>query len=102
MYEALRGAPLDVWERGDAKEIQRHLPIGDGELDELNLTAVGPLCLFGRIAHEYDRKTFAEALRDDELPPLELSETEMEAVRGGRLAENAREALDWFAEQLRT
>ena len=43
--------------------------------------------LLARIAHQTDLEDFTDMFRDGELPPLELSDEEMQAVKGGGLFE---------------
>ena len=41
------------------------------------------LQIYARIAHECDKEEFIDAFNNDELPPIELSESEMEMLNGG-------------------
>lgn len=39
--------------------------------------------ILARLAHEYDEEEFAKAVLSGEMPPMKLTEGEMELIRGG-------------------
>lgn len=81
-YEQFRSIPVETWEKEDAEEIVEHLRSeGHDELDASDVSA--SLRLMGKVAHEYDEETFSELMKGGEIPPVEMSQEEMELARGG-------------------
>lgn len=103
VFDALRSIPADMWRDGETEEIQNALQ-ESGALDfddDLEAEMDGTLRVLGRVAHEYDERTFVDAVETGELPPLELSEREMEFVRGGSDSDDLIDrAVDWLQDQL--
>jgi len=85
-FETFTAIPPEQWDNDDADELVETLR-SEGkteaaeQLSESEITA--SLRMLGKVANEYDRDTFAETIQDGELPPIELTEEEMQKVRGG-------------------
>jgi len=90
-YEKFQSVPASNWDEAKAEDLLEELdeewPLDDEQRDSLQPESLSVgLRVLGKVAHEYDQETFTEAAIDGEIPPLELSEQEMQFVRGGALA----------------
>jgi len=85
-YQQFKSIPADKWHELDPDQIREILEErGKGgfeeRLDDEGLT--DSLEILGKVAREYDRDKFIEAVRERTLPPVQLSDEKMELVRGG-------------------
>jgi hypothetical protein len=63
-YEALKTAPASIWEN----------------------TERANLAIVAKVAHECDFEAFKDFVLTEEVPPIELSDEQLELINGGGLA----------------
>jgi len=85
-FETCSAIPSEEWDNSDADEIVERLR-SEGQTEAAEKLAdsevTAGLRVLGKVANEYGRDAFAETLQDGEVPPIELSDKQMQAVRGG-------------------
>ena len=85
LFNQFKSVPAEAWDKASPEELSQAIQQAGQDLpngltaDDLS-TGVRVL---GKIAHQYDQDIFVEAINDGELPPMKLSNREMEVVRGG-------------------
>jgi hypothetical protein len=80
LYRALIKVPLSEFSQ-TMVAFQEWVEAQKETLSEADLFA--GLQVYARVAHECDEQDFIIAFNEDELPPLELSQKEMEMLNGG-------------------
>ena len=87
LYERFRSVSKEKWEKASADEVAVFLGFTKTAKDEKKPAAqvAGAARILARVAHQYDEKTFLDAVDKGEVPPLKLSSEEMQLISGGGL-----------------
>lgn len=87
MVEYFESVPKDVWDEADSDDLKELLSdwAGSEEVpsDLVDEQVEVSLAVVGRISHTLDREVAVDLITEGELPPVELSDRELEALTGG-------------------